>query len=75
MTLRWVIYPWRHHQPPANPALAHVAAALVGQGMMQTNLWGIPAMLAEAGFGEVASGPARSAFQAFVSGRKPAGYS
>jgi demethylmenaquinone methyltransferase/2-methoxy-6-polyprenyl-1,4-benzoquinol methylase/phosphoethanolamine N-methyltransferase len=57
--------------PPANPILAHVTTALVGHGMMQTNVWGLPPMLTEAGFVEVASGPTRSAFLAFVSGRKP----
>ena len=57
--------------PPTNPVLKHVTSALVGPQMMQTNVWSIPQMLAEAGFGEVACGPTRSAFLAFVSGKKP----
>jgi ubiquinone/menaquinone biosynthesis C-methylase UbiE len=57
--------------PPANPILNHVTSALVGPQMMQSNVQGIPPMLAEAGFVEVASGPTRSAFLAFVSGKKP----
>jgi ubiquinone/menaquinone biosynthesis C-methylase UbiE len=58
-------------KPPTNPVLAHVASALVGHRMMQSNVWGIPPMLAEAGFVDVASGPTCSAFLAFVSGKKP----
>jgi ubiquinone/menaquinone biosynthesis C-methylase UbiE len=58
--------------PPANPILAHVTMAMVGHGMMQTNMLALPGMLAQAGFVEVASGPTRSAFLAFVSARKPA---
>ena len=57
--------------PPANPILAHVASALVSHGMMQANVWRIPPMLTETGFVDVASGPTRSAFLAFVSGKKP----
>ena len=59
-------------KPPSNPILAHVTSALVGPGMMQSNVWGIPPMLTEAGFTGVASGSTRSAFLAFVSGKKPA---
>ncbi len=59
--------------PPANPILAHVALILFGHRMMQSNVERLPPMLAEAGFVEVASGPTRSAFLAFVSGKKPAG--
>jgi len=58
--------------PPTNPALAHVTSALVGPTMMQSNVWSIPSMLTEAGFVDVTSGPTRSAFLAFVSGKKPA---
>ncbi len=57
--------------PPANPVLAHVTSALVGHRMMQTNVWGIPYMLTETGFVDVASGLTRSAYLAFVSGKKP----
>ncbi len=60
-------------KPPANPLLSHVALALVGHRMMaQSNVRVIPPMLTEAGFVDVASGPTRSAFLAFVSGNKPA---
>ncbi len=59
-------------KPPTNPILAHVALALVGHRMMMhSNVWDIPPMLAETGFVEAASGPTRSAFLAFVSGKKP----
>jgi len=59
-------------RPPTNPILAHVASALVGhQMMMESNVRGIAPMLTEAGFGDVACGPTRSAFLAFVSGKKP----
>ena len=57
--------------PPTNPILAHITSALVGPTMMQSNVWSIPSMLTEAGFVDVASGPTRSAFLAFVSGKKP----
>ena len=56
---------------PANPILKHITSALVGSHMMQTNVWSQPAMLADAGFVEVTSGPTRSVFLAFVSGKKP----
>jgi ubiquinone/menaquinone biosynthesis C-methylase UbiE len=59
-------------KPPTNPILAHVASALVGHRMMmQSNVESIPPMLSEAGFVEVTSGPTRSVFLAFVSGKKP----
>jgi demethylmenaquinone methyltransferase/2-methoxy-6-polyprenyl-1,4-benzoquinol methylase/phosphoethanolamine N-methyltransferase len=58
--------------PPANPILAHLTSALVGHRMMHTSIKGVPPMLAEAGFVDVDSGPTRSAFLAFISGRKPA---
>jgi len=57
--------------PPSNPVLNHIATALVGSHMMQTDVWSLPPMLASAGFAEVASGPTRSSFLAFVSGNKP----
>ena len=59
--------------PPTNPLLAHITSALVGPTMMQSNMWSIPSMLKKAGYIQVASGPTRSAFLAFVSGNKPAG--
>jgi demethylmenaquinone methyltransferase/2-methoxy-6-polyprenyl-1,4-benzoquinol methylase/phosphoethanolamine N-methyltransferase len=58
--------------PPANPILSHLALAMVGHGMMQTSVRDLPAMLSVAGFVDVASGPTRSAFLAFVSGKKAA---
>jgi ubiquinone/menaquinone biosynthesis C-methylase UbiE len=57
--------------PPTNPVLRHITSALVGSHMMQTDIWALPAMLASAGFIEIDSGPTRSRFLAFVSGRKP----
>lgn len=58
--------------PPANPILAHLATALVGHQMMtRSNIGLIPPLLEEAGFVDVGSGPTRSAFLAFVSGKKP----
>ncbi len=56
---------------PSNPILAHVALAMIGHGMMQTDINKLPPMLKEAGFVEVASGKTKSAFLAFVSGLKP----
>jgi ubiquinone/menaquinone biosynthesis C-methylase UbiE len=50
--------------PPANYFMNHLASALVGSHMMQTNIWGLPSMLTETGFVDVASGPTRSAFLA-----------
>jgi ubiquinone/menaquinone biosynthesis C-methylase UbiE len=57
--------------PPTNPVLKHVISVLVGHRMMQTNIGILPPMLTSAGFVDVTSGPTRSAFLAFVSGRKP----
>jgi len=57
--------------PPTNPFLNHITSALVGSHMMQTNIWGLPPMLASAGFVEIKSGPTRSTILAFVSGKKP----
>lgn len=56
-------------KPPANRVLAHV----IGHRMMHTSVRDIPPLLKEAGFADVASGPTRSRFLDFVSGRKPAG--
>jgi ubiquinone/menaquinone biosynthesis C-methylase UbiE len=58
--------------PPADPLLSHVALALVGHRMMQIEVGGLPPLFAEAGFVEVAFEPARSAFLAYISGKKPA---
>ena len=59
-------------KPPTNPVLKHITSALVGGHMMQTDLNILPPLLPAAGFVEVTSGPTRSAFLAFVSGKKPA---
>ncbi len=56
--------------PPTNPILNHILSALVGPHMIQTNVSSLPAMLERAGFVEVTSGPTRSNFLAFVSGKK-----
>ncbi len=58
--------------PPTNPIKKHILSVLVGHRMMQTNISSLPAMLANAGFVEISSGPTRSAFLAFVSGKKSA---
>lgn len=58
-------------RPPTNPVLLHITSALVGSHMLQTNVWGLPPMLASAGFVEITSRPTRSTFLAFVSGKKP----
>ncbi len=57
--------------PPANPILSHITSALVGSHMMQTDIWSLPPMLANAGFVEITSGRTRSRFLAFVRGNKP----
>ena len=57
--------------PPANPISSHITSVLVGSHMMQTNIWSLPAMLESAGFVEITSGLTRSAFLAFVGGKKP----
>ncbi len=57
---------------PSNHVMGHLTAVIVGNHMMQTNVWGLPEMLKKAGFVEVSSGPTRSGFLAFVSGKKPA---
>ncbi len=60
--------------PPANPILKYVVTALVGHRMMQasSNIESIPPLLTEAGFSDVDSGPTRSPFLGFVSGKRPA---
>jgi hypothetical protein len=55
---------------PSNPLLAHLSMAMVGHGMMQTDINILPPMLKGAGYLEVASGITRSAFLAYASGRK-----
>ena len=58
---------------PSNPLLAHLSSRLFGHGqMLQSNPESIVSIVKETGFRDVASGPTRSAFLAFVSGRKPA---
>jgi ubiquinone/menaquinone biosynthesis C-methylase UbiE len=59
-------------KPPANPVLKHITSALVGAHMMHTDVWALPPLLTKAGFVEVASGPTRSVFLAFIRARKPA---
>jgi ubiquinone/menaquinone biosynthesis C-methylase UbiE len=56
--------------PPTNTFLNHITSMLVGPHMMQTNIDGLPAMMEKAGFVEISSGPTRSSFLAYVSGRK-----
>jgi ubiquinone/menaquinone biosynthesis C-methylase UbiE len=55
---------------PRNPVLNHITSAVVGPHMMQTNVWSLPAMLADTGFVDVTWGPTRSAILAFVSAKK-----
>lgn len=59
-------------KPPTSPLLAHIASGMVGHRMMKFSVQGIPSMFKEAGFVDVASGPTRSAFLDYVSGKKPA---
>lgn len=56
--------------PPSNPVLNHILSALAGPQIMQTNVSSLPPMLESAGFVEISSGPTRSSFLAFVSGKK-----
>jgi ubiquinone/menaquinone biosynthesis C-methylase UbiE len=56
--------------PPSNPIISHIATAIIGSHMMQTNVWSLPQMLEDAGFVEVNSGLTRSAFLAYVEGKK-----
>ena len=57
--------------PPKNPVLNHITSAVIGSHMMQADVWKLPTMLESAGFVEITSGPTRSSFLAFVSGRRP----
>ena len=57
---------------PSNSLLAQLTSAMVHHGMLESNVWVLPAMLSEAGFVDVSSGLTRSAFLAFVTGKKPA---
>ncbi len=57
-------------KPPSNPILNHITSAVIGSHMMQTDIGALPQMMKEAGFVEVNSGPTRSAYLAFVSGKK-----
>jgi len=57
--------------PPTNLVLNHIMSVLMGSHMMQTDVWSLPPMLTSAGFVDVTSGPTRSAFLAFVGGKKP----
>ncbi len=59
-------------KPPANLVLRHITSGIIGPHMMQSDVWSIPPLVAAAGFTEVASGNTRSAFLAFVRGKKPA---
>lgn len=56
---------------PSNPFWGHVLLPFLGHRMMQTNMSGLPALIREAGFVEVASRPTRSAFLGSVRGKKP----
>lgn len=58
-------------KPPSNPILNHITSAVIGSHMMQTDIGALPPMMKEAGFVEVNTGPTRSAYLAFVSGKKP----
>ena len=51
--------------------LNHITPIFIGAHMMNTSAWDLPLMLTDAGFIDVASGPTRSSFLAFVSGKKP----
>ncbi len=55
---------------PGNRLMNHLTSVLIGSHMMETSAWTLPPMLQEAGFVEVTSGPTRSGFLAFVSGKK-----
>jgi len=58
-------------RPPTNPLLNHVLSALVGGHMMQIDVDDLPPRFPAAGFVDVTSGPTRSAFLTYVSGKKP----
>ncbi len=52
--------------------LGHLALVFSRHGMMQTDVEALVSMVKAAGFADVASGPTRSAFLAFVRAGKPA---
>ena len=56
-------------EPPANPTLHSALMILVGHRMMRTNTSELPALLQDAGFVEVKTGPTSSKFLAFVEGK------
>jgi ubiquinone/menaquinone biosynthesis C-methylase UbiE len=60
-------------KPPSNPLLRHLSRAVIGGHMMQTDIGSLPGMLEAAGFVEVRSGPTRSRFLGYVSGKKAGG--
>ncbi len=59
-------------RPNSSTLLGHLVLAFSRHRMMQTDLSGLVAMVKEAGFVEVASGPTPSPFLAFIRARKPA---
>ncbi len=56
---------------PSDTLLGHLALAFSRHRRMQTDVWELVRMVEEAGFVGVESGPTRSGFLAFVSGKKP----
>lgn len=56
--------------PPSNALLRHLASMAVGGHMMQADIGILPKMMEQAGFVEVRSGPTRSRFLGYVSGRR-----
>jgi demethylmenaquinone methyltransferase/2-methoxy-6-polyprenyl-1,4-benzoquinol methylase/phosphoethanolamine N-methyltransferase len=57
---------------PTNPILAHLTSLFVGHPMMvQSSVVSLSPLLFQAGFHDIASGPTRSTFLAFVRGQKP----
>ncbi len=57
---------------PSNHMLNHLTSVIVGPRMMDTKTWSLPPMLTDSGFVDVKSGPTRSSFLGFISGKKPA---
>ncbi len=57
---------------PSNSLLAHFALIFVGHDMMRIEMSGLPGMLRQAGFTEVAAGPTASSLLGYVTGKKPA---
>jgi ubiquinone/menaquinone biosynthesis C-methylase UbiE len=60
-------------RPPANPVLHFFFSRMPMRQMMRADRRLLPPLAEAAGFKEVASGPTRSFFLSFVSGRKPGG--